>query len=164
MLVALSEIAFTALPLHMDVPVVLGRMRTLLMLNLLDTAASVILLVAASMVSIEWAAASRIGYGLVWYAVYAGFMRRLIGFGWGAMATIYLQSLACTVATVAPLLLAYRFVTTQQTISLPMLAAMALGGCLCWAAMLFVVRHPARLEFIDMAGALIGKLHPKPAR
>ena len=164
MLVALSEIAFTALPLHMDVPIVLGRMRTLLMLNLLDTAASVILLVAASMVSIEWAAASRIGYGLVWYAVYAGFMRRLIGFGWGAMATIYLQSLACTVATVAPLLLAYRFVTTQQTIALPMLAAMALVGCLCWAAMLFVVRHPARLEFIDMAGALIGKLHPKPAR
>jgi hypothetical protein len=45
-----------------------------------------------------------------------------------------------------------------------MLAAMALGGCLCWAAMLFVVRHPARLEFIEMAGALIGKLHPKPAR
>jgi O-antigen/teichoic acid export membrane protein len=164
MLVALSEIAFTALPLHMDVPVVLGRMRTLLMLNLLDTAASVILLVAAAMVSIEWAAASRIGYGFVWYAVYAGFMRRLIGFDWGAMATIYLQSLACTLATVAPLLLAYRFVTTQQTIALPMLAAMALGGCLCWAAMLFVVRHPARLEFIEMAGALIGKLHPKSAR
>jgi hypothetical protein len=90
-------------------------------------------------------------------------MWRLIGFSWAAMATIYLQSLACTLATIAPLLLAYRFVTTPQTIALPMLAALALGGCLCWAAMLFVVRHPARLEFIDMAVTLIGKVRVQPA-
>lgn len=164
MLVALSEILFTALPLHTDVPVVLGRMRTLLILNLLDTAASVILLVVAAMVSIEWAAASRIGYGLAWYAVYAGFMQRLIGFGWTAMAAIYLRSMACTLATVAPLLLAYRSITTPQTITLLMMAALALAGCLFWAAMLFIVRHPARLEFIDMASTFIGKLRPQPAR
>ncbi len=163
MLVALSEIAFTALPLHMDVPVVLGRMRALLMLNLLDTAASVVLLVAAATVSLEWAAASRIAYGVLWYAIYAGFMRRLIGFGWTPMIVVYLQSLACTLATVAPLLLAYRLVTTPQALALPMLAGLALAGCLCWAVTLFIVRHPARLEFIDMAGALLGKLRPQPA-
>ncbi len=163
MLVALSEFAFTALPLHMDVPVVLGRMRTLLMLNLLDTAASVVLLVIAAMVSLEWAAASRVAYGVLWYVIYAGFMRRLIGFGWSAMAAVYLQSLACTVATVAPLLLAYRFLTTPQTIALPILAVLAICGCLCWAATLFIVRHPARLEFIDMAGTLLRKLRSQPA-
>jgi len=163
MLVALSEIAFTALPLHMDVPIVLGRMRTLLMLNLLDTAISVVLLVVAAMVSIEWAAASRIGYGVLWYAVYAGFMHRLIGFAWRAMVTVYLQSLACTLATVAPLLIAYALWTTPATIGFAALAMLALTGCLCWAAALFIVRHPARLEFLDMAGALLARTKLRPA-
>ena len=164
MLVALSEIAFTALPLHMDVPIVLGRMRTLLMLNLIDTAISVILLVVAALVSIEWAAASRIGYGILWYAVYAAFMHRLIGFRWRAMLDVYAKSLACTLATVAPLLLAYRGWTSPGSISFTMLATLALAGCLCWAAMLFVVRHPARLEFIEMAEAVIDRVRLRAAR
>lgn len=157
MLVALSEIAFTALPLHMDVPIVLGRMRTLMGLNLLDTAISVVLLVVAATVGIEWAAASRIAYGVLWYGVYAGFMQRLIGFSWRAMTVVYLQSLACTLATVAPLLLAYAVWATPQTIGFPALLILAVAGCLGWAAMLFLVRHPARLEFLDMAKALLAR-------
>jgi O-antigen/teichoic acid export membrane protein len=143
---------------------VLGRMRTLLVLNVIDTVMSVVLLVGAALVSIEWAAASRIGYGVLWYAVYAGFMHRLIGFRWRAMLTVYVQSLACTLATVAPLLIAYAFWTTPETIGFPALATLALTGCLCWAAALFIVRHPARLEFVDMAGALIARLRLQPAR
>lgn len=161
MLVALSEIAFTALPLHMDVPIVLGRMRTLLVLNVIDTLISVILLVVAALVSLEWAAASRIAYGLLWYAVYAGFMRGLVGFRWGAMIAVYARSAACTLATVAPLLLAYAVLTTPETIGFAMLAVLALAGCLCWAAMLFVVRHPARLEFIDMANGVLPRLRTR---
>jgi O-antigen/teichoic acid export membrane protein len=161
MLVALSEIVFTALPLHMDVPIVLGKMRTLLMLNLLDTAISVALLVVAALVSLEWAAASRIAYGVLWYAVYAGLMHRLIGFRWRAMALVYLQSVLCTLATVTPLLVAYTLWTSPQTIGFATLAALALAGCVCWAAMLFVVRHPARLEFVEMAAALVTRLRPR---
>jgi O-antigen/teichoic acid export membrane protein len=157
-LIALSEIPFTALPLHMDVPIVLGRMRTLLVYNLIDTAISMGLMIAAALISVEWAAASRIGYGVLWFAVYAGFMRRLIDFRWGDMVRIYAQSLACTLATVAPLALLYAAGRAPIDLGFPMMAATALAGCLCWAAMLFVVRHPARLEFIDMGRAGISRL------
>ena len=154
-LIALSEIPFTALPLHMDVPIVLGRMRTLLIYNLVDTAISMALMIAAALVSVEWAAASRIVYGVLWFAVYAGWMRRLVGFRWRAMLRIYTQSLACTAATVVPLALVYRFWRSPLHVDLGTLAAGAVAGCLCWAATLFVVRHPARLEFIELLGGLL---------
>jgi O-antigen/teichoic acid export membrane protein len=162
-LVALSEIAFTALPLHMDIPVVLGRMRALLHRNLIDTMFSIILLVIASLHSIEWAAASRIAYGIAWFGVYAGFLRGLVDFRWRDMIAVYARSLACTLATVAPLLIAYAMGLRPADTGLAALAATALAGCLCWALMLFVVRHPARLEFVEMAGALLARLRAQPA-
>jgi O-antigen/teichoic acid export membrane protein len=164
MLVALSEIAFTALPLHMDIPVVLGRMRALLHRNLIDTAFSILLLVIASLHSIEWAAASRIAYGIAWYGVYAGFLRRLVDFRWRDMIAVYARSVACTLATVAPLLIAYAMGLKPADTGFAALAATALAGCVCWALMLFIVRHPARLEFVEMAGVLFARLRrPRPA-
>lgn len=157
-LIALSEIPFAALPLHMDVPIVLGRMRTLLVLNLVDTVISIALMVAAALISLEWAAASRIAYGVLWFGVYAVFMRRLIAFRWRGMAAIYAQSALCALATAAPLALAYALWTTPAQIGFAGLTLAALAGCLCWAAMLFVVRHPARGEFVDMAGMALAKL------
>jgi O-antigen/teichoic acid export membrane protein len=163
MLVAVSEIAFTALPLHMDIPVVLGKMRALLHRNLVDTAFSIAFLILAGMFSIEWAAASRLAYGIAWYAVYAGFLRGLIDFRWRDMIAVYVRSLACTLATVAPILIAYGMGLRPADTGLAALAATALAGCLCWALMLFVVRHPARLEFVEMAGALLARLRAQPA-
>ncbi len=162
-LIALSEIPFTALPLHMDVPIVMGRMRRLLALNLVDTAISMTLMIAASLVSVEWAAASRIGYGLLWFMVYARFMRRLVGFRWAAMVRVYAQSAACALATVGPLLALSAAGVSMTTITFPLLTAAALVGCLGWAGMLFIVRHPARTEFLEMAGGLINRLQSAPA-
>jgi O-antigen/teichoic acid export membrane protein len=162
-LIALSEIPFTALPLHMDVPIVLGRMRTLLVFNLIDTAISMGLMIAAAMVSVEAAAASRLLYAVLWFAVYAGFMRRLIAFRWGDMMRIYLQSLACTLATVAPLELVYVAGRAPISLGFPLMTATAIAGCLCWAAMLFVVRHPARLEFIEMARSGLARVKRRTA-
>jgi O-antigen/teichoic acid export membrane protein len=163
MLIAISEIAFTALPLHMDIPVVLGKMRALLHRNLVDTAFSIAFLVVAGLFSIEWAAASRLGYGIAWYAVYAGFMRGLVGFRWRDMIAVYARSVACTLATIAPLLIAYAMGLRPADTGLAALAATALAGCLCWALMLFVVRHPARLEFVELAAALLSKLPQRAA-
>jgi O-antigen/teichoic acid export membrane protein len=149
--IALSELLFTALPLHMDVPIVLGRMRTLLGLNLLDTMLSIVTLTAAALISIEWVAASRVVYAIAWFVVYAAFMRRLIAFRWSDVGRVYLQSLACAAATAAPLFLASGAGLAPAGMNFGMLTAYALAGCLCWAAMLFVVRHPARTEFLEMA-------------
>lgn len=154
-LIALSEVAFTALPLHMDIPIVLGRMKTLVALNAIETAISIALMVAAASVSVEWAAASRIAYGVAWYCVYARPMRGLVGFRWRDMAVLYLQGAACAGATIVPLLLVTGGRSAEASLSFGVLTLAALAGCLCWAAMLFVVRHPARLEFVEIARGLL---------
>jgi len=151
---ALSEVAFTALPMHVDLPILLGRMRTLLRLNVVDTILSVALLVAGALWSLEAAAASRVVYGLLWFALYAGFLRSLVGFRWRAMAVVYAQSLAVSLATVAPLLLVYRYGQGPAAIDFPTLAAAAVAGVLCWLPALFLVRHPFRHEVAGVLQAL----------
>jgi O-antigen/teichoic acid export membrane protein len=157
--IALSEILFTALPLHMELPILLQRMRTLLKLNVLDTIASVGLLVLASLWSLEAAALSRIAYGLLWFGIYGGLMRQLTGFRWRDMADIYARSAAATAATVAPLLLLYLWVPPAE-INLPTLAAAAALGGLAWLAALYLVRHPFRHELAGMIGTARGALAP----
>jgi O-antigen/teichoic acid export membrane protein len=161
--IALSEILFTALPLHIELPILLQRMRTLLKLNVLDTIASIGLLVLASLWSLEAAAVSRIAYGIVWFGIYAAFMRRLIGFRWRDMADLYARSAAATAATVGPLLLLYWWVPPAEVAFATLAGAAALGG-LCWLAALFLVRHPFRHELVGMIGTARGALPPLAAR
>lgn len=161
--ISLSEIAFTALPLHMEIPILLGRMRKLLQLNIIDTIVSIGLLVAGALWSLEWAAASRIGYGILWFGIYAAFMRRLIGFRWRAMLRVYLQSLAATLATVAPLLVVYWRWRDPAEVDFFLLAGCALAGCLCWLATIFLVRHPVRHEVVGVL-AMAREALPRPVR
>jgi O-antigen/teichoic acid export membrane protein len=148
--IGLSEIIFTGLPLHVDMPILLGRMRRLLQLNILDTVASIALLVLACLWSLEWAAASRIGYAILWFAIYAAFLRGLIGFRWGDMLGIYAKSMAATLATVAPLLLVYWGWKGPTEIGFLELAGTAMLGCLAWIIVIFLVRHPIRHEVIGV--------------
>jgi O-antigen/teichoic acid export membrane protein len=145
--ISISEMLFVALPLTMELPILLGRMRTLLWLNLLDTAASLAMLVLGAAYGLEWAAASRIGYGLLWLAVYARLMRGLAGFRWRDLLPLYLKSGAASLATAAPLLILFEFVTPAQ-VGFLMLASAAAAGAICWIGCLFLVRHPARHEVI----------------
>lgn len=147
---ALSEAVFAALPLHTELPILLGRMRRLIILNLVDTAISIGLLLVASYWGVEWAAISRLGYALVWFVLYAGLIRALIGFRWRDILPVYLQSLAATLSTVAPLLLVYWYQGAPAAVDFPTLAATALIGCLLWLATLFLVRHPVRHEVLGL--------------
>lgn len=161
--IALSEIAFTALPLHMEIPILLGRMGRLLQLNILDTVASIGLLIIGALWSLEWAAASRIGWGLAWLCIYAGFMRRLIGFCWREMAVVYAKSAVASAATVAPLLIVYwKWLPASEMGFLP-LAACAIAGCIAWLVTIFLIRHPVRHELVGMA-ALATNWLPRPIR
>ena len=155
--ISLSEMLFVALPLTMELPILLGRMRTLLGLNLLDTIASLGLLLLGAWFSLEGAAASRIGYGLLWLAIYARLLQELAGFRWRALIPVYLQSAAASLATALPLLVLYRWVAPAQ-VGFAALAGAALAGALCWLAALFLVRHPARHEvigFLQTARAML---------
>ncbi|HEX8444045.1 MAG TPA: oligosaccharide flippase family protein [Allosphingosinicella sp.] len=160
--IALAEMIFVGLPLTMELPILLGRMRTLLALNLLDTSASITMLMLGAAYGLEWAAASRIGYGLLWFGIYARLIQGLAGFRWRSMLLVYLQSAAVSIAAVVPLLLVYTR-TEPETLGFVPLSASAAAGALCWLACLFLVRHPARHEVIGFAETA-WQLLPRPAR
>ena len=151
--IALSELPFVALPLHMDIPIVSGKIRTLLRYNVIDTLASVALLVVGCRWGTEGAAASRLAYALVWYGIYARFMRGLIGFRFRDLLVIYAKSGCATVATVAPLLIAFR-ILPPGSIGFGLLAGCAAVGCVGWLVAMKLARHPNLAELDDVVRAL----------
>ena len=152
MWIALSELIFVALPLHMDIPIVSGRIATLLRYNIIDTLVSVALLAFACGLGVEWAAASRLVYAAAWYAIYARFMQRLVGFRFAELIVIYAKSGVAGIATVAPLLLADQLL--PGPVGFPLLIACALAGCAAWLVAMKVVRHPNLAELEDVARGL----------
>ncbi|QXT34493.1 oligosaccharide flippase family protein [Sphingomonas sanguinis] len=161
--IAMGQIFFAALPLHVELPILLGKIRRLVALNALDTAASIGLLVVSAAISLEWAAVSRIGYGLIWFLLYVGLIRRLTGFTWRGLAVIYAKSLIATLATVAPLLAVYRWIAPPEAVGLMLLAGAAIGGVIAWLVVVYALRHPIRLEINAIAGGLWSRL-PKRRR
>lgn len=159
--VAMAECFFVALPLHMDLPILLGRLRTLLWFNLADTALSVVTLGLGAMVSVEAAAGSRLAYGLGWLCLYAGWMHRLVGFSWASMARIYASSAAVAILTALPAICAVTMWRTPATLGFTGLMASAGASALVWLAAVFAVRHPARDDLIGMAGHILAPLRSR---
>jgi len=148
---ALGEIFFVAIPLQMDVPLLLGQIRRLVWVNLLDTAAAVVILTAGCFISLDAAGISRVVYGFVWWAIYAIYLGRLIGFRFGALMTVYTRSGICALAAGVPLMIA-----RWQGMDLGLLALLLLSasGVLAWLAALAATRHPAWKEVRMMVDAL----------
>lgn len=149
-LVAISEMLFEALPLQMEIPILHGEIRRLIRRNLLDTLASVGLLVLGAAISLETAAASRIAYGAVWFLIYVQFGCSLIGLSPWRLLPVYARSLAATLAAVAPLAVAALLLPDFRHCGLAMLGALALAGGLCWLCALWLVRHPLWDELAQM--------------
>lgn len=148
MMLAISEIFFITLPLHVDIPILLGRFKTLLILNVADTVASITTLIVASHFSLFAAASSRIIYGIIWFIIYARFMHAIIGFRWKLVSVIYLKSLLLCGLTIAPIALAYQYWLPSHEIGfIKMIPLIFLGGLL-WLGGLFALRHPARSEIV----------------
>jgi O-antigen/teichoic acid export membrane protein len=161
--IALSEMVFIALPLHMDIPILMGRMKTLIILNIADSLASVVLLLLAARWGLEWAAISRIAYGLVWYAIYARLLSRLIAFKWSDMLMIYAKSLIISLVAITPLLLAYRYWVPAADMSLVTLIILSGLGALMWMGSLLLVKHPAASEIRELVAAAVAPLKARLA-
>jgi len=142
---ALGEMFFIAMPLQMDIPILLGRIRVLVWVNLLETCAAVTILALASMISLEAAAISRVCYAFVWWAIYAVFLTRLMALPVRRIAVIYLQSIVCALAAGLPMIVLLRCLGSENAGLPALLLGTGLGG-LAWVAMLFLCRHPAREE------------------
>ena len=162
-LIALSEMLFEAVPMQIDIPILHGAIRSLTVRNILDTLASILLLVVGASWSVEAAAASRIAYGAVWFLIYISFVCRLIGLPLVRLVPVYAKGLAATLAAVAPLALASILMADFANCGLVMLAALAVVGGSVWTVALWMLRHPLHDELVDIGLQLVRRLKPLTA-
>ena len=161
MWIALGEIFIIAVPLHVDIPMLLGKIRPLVKYNIFDTLGSIVFLTIGTMWGIEEAAASRVAYGILWVALYARFIKQLVGFEWSALFWVYAKSMVATIAAIIPLLMGYWLWTTPLEMSFLMLLALSLTGVFCWLATLFAVKHPAADEIESIIRSLMGAVQSR---
>lgn len=154
-LIALHCALITVLPLVAELPVLLGRIDRLLLLNVVDTLLSVSLLAVGCLWGAEGAAASRLVYAAGWVALYYRFMRGLIGFDQRAWMAINLRSGGATLAALTPLGLCYTFYEGPSTMRFAVLALCIGAGGVFWLAALVALRHPALPDLTRMAAAFL---------
>ena len=150
---AIGEMFFVAVPLQMDVPLLLGRIRQIVWVNLLDTCAAVVILTIGCTIGLVEAAMSRIAYGFVWWAIYAVYLSRVLDLGAGRLLAVYGKGLACALGAGLPLIVAAQFGWSGRNLGLAGLLLLSGCGVLCWLAMLAATRHPAWSEvrlFLDL--------------
>lgn len=156
MWIALGEIFIIAVPLHVDIPVLLGKIGPLVKYNIFDTLGSIVFLTIGTLWGIEEAAASRIAYGILWVALYSRFVKQLVGFEWADIISIYAKSLVATLAAITPLLMGYWLWTSPINMSFLGILALTLAGVACWLGTLFAVKHPAADEIASILRSLWG--------
>jgi hypothetical protein len=138
-------------------------MGRLLRYNLVDTAASIGTLIIGAHLGLQAAAMSRIAYGLIWLAIYARFMQRLVGFSWRRMADIYARSAVVAVATATPSLLLYRYWRSPETLGWDGLLLAVASSLSAWMLSLLLTRHPGLNDLLGMVRHAFGQLLKKPA-
>lgn len=143
---AIAEIFFLAIPLQMDIPILLGRIRTLIWINLLDTAATITILAVFCLWGVEAAAISRLVAGMLWFAIYIPFIRSLLKLRVGALLGVYGKSAACALAGGAPMLAGLFFSPLGRDPGILTLIGLAGCGVIAWLCALKVVNHPAWRE------------------
>jgi O-antigen/teichoic acid export membrane protein len=144
---ALAEMFFVAIPLQMDIPILLGRIRTLVWVNLADTLLTLALLATFCLWGLEAAALSRIAIGAAWFVIYIGFIKRLLDIPLASLLGIYGKSAICAAIAGMPLALASYLGWGGADMGFVRLVGLSLAGGLCWLAALPLLRHPAWQEF-----------------
>ena len=143
-MVALNSALMCGLPLVSELPILLGRMNRLLVLNILETLVSIGLLVAGSILAGVWGAAlSRLVYGVCFLIIYLRFMHAIVGFSMRAWLLNHAKSGGATLAALAPLAITYWLWAGPRDIGFGALLMAAVAGALCWFGALFALRHPA---------------------
>jgi O-antigen/teichoic acid export membrane protein len=163
-LIALTELFLVALPLHTDLPILLGRLNRLLIFNSVDMIMSVLLLAVFCRWGVIGAAASRLAYGVGWVMLYARFLHGVIGFDIGRLLVIYAKSGLATLAAITPLALIYLLWTGPSTITLPVLIPAVAVGASLWLGTMLLVRHPAFGDLLGLITHLLAPLRRATAR
>jgi O-antigen/teichoic acid export membrane protein len=156
-LIAVGEMLFEAVPMQIDIPILYGAIGRLTFRNILDTLASVVLLLIGASLSVEAAAASRIAYGAVWFGIYISFVCGLIGLPLARLIPVYAKSAGATVAAVAPLFMARMLLPGFAHCGLITLGLLSVAGVACWVVALQVLGHPLHDEITMLRQRLTGR-------
>ena len=158
-LVALHSGLMMALPLVSELPILLGRLNRLILLNVAETIMSIALLVAGSvMAGALGAAASRLVYAVAFMLLYFPFMRVVVGFDLRSYFQTCLRSALATAAAVLPLALGYALVQPPSHFGFIGLVASAAAGAVLWLAAMVALRHPAMDDLRGIAVAALKTL------
>ncbi|MEJ2410274.1 MAG: oligosaccharide flippase family protein [Novosphingobium sp.] len=160
---AIAEIFFVAIPLQMDVPLLLGQIRKLVWVNLLDTVAAVTILAVGCTMGLEQAAQSRVVYGLVWWTIYAIYLGHILDFRIRQLLAVYARSAVCALAAGLPLIAAFGIGGYGAALPFPMLLLLSGLGVLTWLAALALTRHPAWIEIRSMIETAARPILARPA-
>lgn len=158
--IAMSQLCYVSLPLHSDLPLLLDRMKGLIHRNVVETVISVLLIAASAPFGLRYVALSRAIHGVVWVAIYAPFLRAMVGFEWRSLALVYLRSAAATLAAVAPLLLSYALWAPDTASSVVQNGSMVVAGVALWLATMKLTGHPLMAEIEEMAGEIAARVRP----
>jgi len=149
--VALSDILFFALPLHTEVPLLGGYLRQLLVRNIVETVVAIVCLLCLVRFGLAAAGAARLLYAAIWFVIYLGLMRRVIGFSRRALFATHARSLASTVAACLPVAL---LTHGGQVLTLDVALLAAVAGAASWLLALKLLHHPTWRELHRAAGSL----------
>ncbi len=162
-LIAISEMLFEAVPMQVDIPILLGAINRLTVRNIVDTLASVILLLVGVSISVEAAAASRIAYGAVWFVIYISFICELIHLPVQRLIPVYAKGLIACAAAVAPLAVGRLLIPDFTHCGLFTLAVLALVGVGQWLIALRLLRHPLADEIAHILSGIALRRRGQPA-
>ena len=162
--IAFSQLCYVALPLNADLPLLLDRMRSLIRRNVIETAASVLLIAISAPFGLLWVAISRFIHGLIFIVIYAPMMQEMLGFRWRDLAVIYARSLLATAAAVTPVLASYVLWHPASEAGLLQMVSMAGSGGICWLITLRLVGHPLFAEMAAMQGEIMANLRQRKAQ
>lgn len=154
-LLAIAEMIFVALPLSVQVPILLGRLRGVLIRTGAATVMAVILLFIGAHYGSHAAARAYVVYAGCWFMLYAPFLRQLTGITWRALLLEYGRSLIGTVAAVAPLLGCYRWQVPPTAMSFVQLLPPVVAGIVLWLASLAFMRHPTAIHIQEIVIAAL---------
>ncbi|MEP7222610.1 MAG: oligosaccharide flippase family protein [Novosphingobium sp.] len=161
--VAMAQLCYVAVPLNTDLPLLVGRMRGLIRCYLVETALSVLLLAAAAPFGLRWVAISRFVHGLLWIALYAPFMLGMLELRWRDLLKVYAQSMAATLAAVAPLIASYWLWQGPAEAGLVQVVCGTLCGIALWLMALRLLRHPLLAEISAILRDACAALLPRRA-
>jgi len=156
--IALSQICFIAFPLNADMPILLGHRRELILRNVVDVVIALGLLVAAMPYGIEAVAMSRLAHGLLWMANFGPFLKRIVGFSWGGLASIIARSTLATLAAILPAAVLYELWDTPSHAGFVQILVSAGLGVSCWVLVLRQTRHSAYEEIAHVLTTILGRV------